>query len=102
MLVEKEQRAEVWRILDRRSRLEPDYGPTLARPSGRGPDRSPGLSLGIWAGLGGMCCHYAICWAEFLLGSGSIGDPRFMNPTGAPEPFWDFGEVMKGLFTLVS
>ena len=24
-----------------------------------------------------------------------------MNPTGAPEPFWDFYEVMKGLFILV-
>ena len=23
-----------------------------------------------------------------------------MNPTGAPEPFWDFCEVMKGLFIL--
>ena len=33
--------------------------------------------------------------------SGSIGDPGFMNPTGAPEPFWDFCEVVKGLFILI-
>ena len=25
-----------------------------------------------------------------------------MNPTGAPEPFGDFCEVVKGLFTLIS
>ena len=80
---------------------ESDYGPTLARPSGRGPDRSPDLSLGFWASPGGMRCCYAIRWAEFLLGRGPIGDPGFMNPTGAPEPFWDFCEVVKGLFTLV-
>ena len=30
--------------------------------------------------------------------SGSIGDLGFMNPIGAPKPFWDFCEAMKGLF----
>ena len=57
--------------------------------------------FGNWDSLGGARCCYAVCWAEFLLGSGPIGDPGFMNPTGAPEPFWDFYEVMKGLFILV-
>ena len=39
---------------------------------------------------------------SFLWESGSIGDPEYMNLTGAPVPFWDFCEVMKGLFILVS
>jgi len=38
---------------------------------------------------------------SFLLGSRPIEDPEFMNPTGALEPFWDFYEVVKGLFILV-
>ena len=37
----------------------------------------------------------------FLLESEPIGDPGFMNPTGAPEPFWDFCKIVKGLFILV-
>ena len=35
---------------------------------------------------------------QVLKGSGSIGDPGFMNPIGAPEPLWDFCEAVKGLF----
>ena len=51
MSVGEELQAEVQRIPGWKRRSELDYVPTLARPSGRGPDRSPGLSLGIWAGL---------------------------------------------------
>ena len=58
--VEEELQAEVRRIPGRKRRSESDYGPTLARPSGRGPDRSPGLSLCIWAGPGGERCRYAV------------------------------------------
>ena len=79
--VGEEPRAEVRRIPGQKRRLESDYVPTLARPSGREPDRSPGLSLCIWAGPGDARCRYAVCWVEFLQGSGSIGDPGFMNPT---------------------
>ena len=31
--------------------------------------------------------------------SGSIRDPRFINPIGAPESLWGFCEAVKGLFT---
>ena len=61
----------------------------------------PADHLGNWAGSRGTRCRYAVCWAKFSLGSGAIGDHRFMNPTGALEPFWDFCEVVKGLFILV-
>ena len=70
----------------------------------------PWLGLSIRDQIISSACHYIIglaqearivatpsCWAEFLQGSGSIGDPGFMNPTGAPKPFWDFYEVMKGM-----
>ena len=36
-----------------------------------------------------------------MLGSGPIRDPGFMNLAGVPEPFWDFCDVVKGLFILV-
>jgi len=48
--VRKGQRVEVQRFLGRRKRSLSDHGSTLARPSGRGPDCCPGLSLFIWAG----------------------------------------------------
>ena len=81
MSVGEELQAEIRRIPGQKRRSESDYVPSLARPSGRGPDRSSGLSLGIWAGPGGARCRYAVCWAELLLRSGPIEDPGFMNLT---------------------
>ena len=65
--VGEELQAEVRRIPSQKRRSESDDIPSLARPSGQRSDRSPGLSLGIWAGPGGACCRYAVCWPELLL-----------------------------------
>ena len=69
-------------------RLESDCDTTLARPSGRGPDHCLGLSLCIWAGPGVRCCC-AACWSRVLQGSGSVGDPEFMNPTVSFLIHWE-------------
>jgi len=78
--VGEEARAEVRRIPGRKRRSELDCVPSLTRPSGRRPNRSPGRALGNLVGRGGARCCYVVCWAEFLLESGPIRDPGFMNP----------------------
>ena len=71
----------------------------LARPSGRRLDRPSGLSF-RYLGQPMSCtfvCNVAY-WAEPLLGSRSVRDPGFMNPTGAPEPLGYSGRIVWEIF----
>ena len=58
-----------------------------ARPSGRKLDRPSGLSF-RYLGRPRSCASFATLSTgpSLLLGSWSMRDPGFMNPTGAPEP----------------
>ena len=55
--------------------------------------------LGTWAGPR-VCMLFATLSAglSLLLGSRSMRDPGFMNPTRAPEPPGDSGRIVRGIF----
>ena len=88
-----------------RTTVSPRLG-LLVGASTRSPSRRSQSVTGSWswpviAYLGwskhvlSLCCLLG----QVLQGSGSIRDPRFMNPTGAFEPLWGFCEAVKGLLS---
>ena len=84
-----EQRS--WRILGRRKGSESDYGPTMARPSGRGFDQISWPEVPVGDRIVVLTCHCVSGSAQalslrrllgqILQGNGSIGNPGFTNPT---------------------
>ena len=70
----------------------------LGRPSGRRPDCPFGPScLRL---LGRPTNYMLFSWVEPWRRSWSSRDPRFMNPTGAPEPPGDLNRIVQGIFVL--
>jgi len=73
----------------------------------------PGLLVGDWIAL--LAYHWVfgpaqelrvicnvVCWVVLLLGSRSMRDPGFMNPTGAPKPPDDSSRIVWGIFVLTA
>ena len=78
----------------------------LVRAPTRSPSRRCRSRTGSWSRpvivyLGWPRCALSLrcLLGQVLQGSGSIRDPGFMNPTGAPKPHWGFCEAVKGLLS---
>ena len=84
-------------LSERRTEVESKRCSSLARPFGRRLDHPSGLSFRYLSRLRSL--RNVMCWAEPLLGSRSMRDPGFMNPTGAPEPLGDSGRIVWGIFS---
>jgi len=79
-----EHRSSLARPSGRRGRLESEASTcsSLVRPSGRRLDRPSGLSFRYFGPAQELrFVRNIVCWAELLLGSKSMRDPGFMNPT---------------------
>ena len=71
-----------------------------ARPSDRRLDHPSGLSSRYFGPAHELrVARNVVCWAEPLLGSRSMRDPGFMNPTGAPDPLGDSGRIVWGVLS---
>jgi len=87
---------------ERRAIVKSGRCSSSARPSDRRLDRLSGLSFRcLGQPKSGALVHNVGCWAEPLLGSRSLRDLGFMNPTGAPEPLGDSGGIVWGIFVLM-
>ena len=77
------------------------WAPILTgRPSDRQLDYPSGLLC--FSFLGCPMEYMLFSWAEPGRGSWSSRDPRFMNPTGAPEPPGDLSRIVRGIFRLLA
>ena len=88
---------------ERRAGVGNERCSSLARPSCRRLDRPSGLSF-KYLGQPRSCASFATLstGASLLLGSWSMRDRGFMNPTGAPEPPGDSGRIIWGIFVLTA
>ena len=84
--------------VERRAEVGSGRRSSSARPSGRRLDRPSGLSFRYFGPAQELrVVRNVVCWVEPLLGSRSMRDPGFMNPTSVVEKEDPPCEVIKQL-----